>query len=570
MVVEGGDTRFLGDLYQDLSESARKRFALLQTPDFVEEFILDRTLTPALDAFGLESVRLIDPTCGSGHFLLGAFQRLFALWNKREPGTEPTVLAARALDAVYGVDVNPFAVAIARFRLIVEAMHLCGLQRLDKAPGWKVHVAFGDSLMHGDSFDERGFRDQWLPSDEPWSDPVYGLEDPAGLQAILNHQYHAVVGNPPYITVKDATLNARYRNRWKTCHRQYSLGVPFTERFFNLAMAADDGRPPGFVGMITANSFMKREFGKKLIEEFFPKVDLTHVIDTSGAFIPGHGTPTVILFGRNRRPVGEQVRAVLGIRGEPTTPEDPAEGLVWRSIVDHLDNGQTQNEFVSVTEVDRATFGKHPWSIGGGGAAELKEQIEDADQSKLHDVIDEVGFGAVTREDDAYLISLPAALRNHIPPSQIRPLVEGGAIRDWRIVDSEGAIWPYDPKTLEPSSPEPLLEFLWPWRAQLSERVAYGQTQLQRGLAWYEYSMFFQDRFRTPLSIAFAFVGTHNHFVLDRGGKVFIRTAPIIKLPADATEDDHLALIGLLNSSTACFWMKQVFQARAAQGSMRA
>ena len=42
---------------------------------------------------------------------------------------------------------------------------------------------------------------------------------------------------------------------------------------------------------------MKREFGKKLIEEFLPTIDLTHVIDTSGAYIPGHGTPTVILFG---------------------------------------------------------------------------------------------------------------------------------------------------------------------------------------------------------------------------------------------------------------------------------
>lgn len=34
---------FLGDLYQDLSEQARKDYALLQTPEFVEEFILDRT-----------------------------------------------------------------------------------------------------------------------------------------------------------------------------------------------------------------------------------------------------------------------------------------------------------------------------------------------------------------------------------------------------------------------------------------------------------------------------------------------------------------------------------------------
>ena len=71
--------------------------------------------------------------------------------------------------------------------------------------------------------------------------------------------------------------------------------------------------------------------------------------------------------------------------------------------------------------------------------------------------------------------------------------------------------------------------------------------------------MFFRHRYRTPLSIAFAFVATHNHFVLDRGGKVFKQTAPVIKLPADATVADHLALLGVLNSSVACFWMKQVF-----------
>src|SRR5690606_30031559 len=37
------DTRFLGDLYQDLSDHAKKNYALLQTPEFVESFILDRT-----------------------------------------------------------------------------------------------------------------------------------------------------------------------------------------------------------------------------------------------------------------------------------------------------------------------------------------------------------------------------------------------------------------------------------------------------------------------------------------------------------------------------------------------
>jgi very-short-patch-repair endonuclease len=82
---------------------------------------------------------------------------------------------------------------------------------------------------------------------------------------------------------------------------------------------------------------------------------------------------------------------------------------------------------------------------------------------------------------------------------------------------------------------------------------------LELGLTWWEWSRFQRERFQHPLSTTFAFVATHNHFVLDRGGKVFNRSAPVIKLPAGASEDDHLALIGLLNSSTACFWMKQVF-----------
>ncbi len=45
--------------------------------------------------------------------------------------------------------------------------------------------------------------------------------------------------------------------------------------------------------------------------------------------------------------------------------------------------------------------------------------------------------------------------------------------------------------------------------------------------------------------------------MLDRGGKVFKQSAPVIKLPVGATEDDHLALLGVLNSSTVCFWLKQ-------------
>ena len=85
----------------------------------------------------------------------------------------------------------------------------------------------------------------------------------------------------------------------------------------------------------------------------------------------------------------------------------------------------------------------------------------------------------------------------------------------------------------------------------------FGSAEIERGFTGTS-TQALLGKLRTPLSITFAFVATHNHFVLDRGGKVFNRTAPVIKLPESATEDDHLALLGVLNSSTACFWLKQV------------
>ena len=221
-------TRFLGDLYQDLSESARKKYALLQTPDFVLQFILDRTLTPAIEEFGFREVRLIDPACGSGHFLLAAFERLFRLWSQHEPGRNPRELAQRALDQVSGVDLNPFAVAIARFRLLLAALRASNITRLVDAPAFAIDLAAGDSLLHGPRPGDQGRRQMYL---DPATDPlghVYATEDAEDLKRILGRRYHVVVGNPPYITPKDAALNKAYRDRFGSCHGLYALTVPFS------------------------------------------------------------------------------------------------------------------------------------------------------------------------------------------------------------------------------------------------------------------------------------------------------------------------------------------------------
>ncbi len=547
------DTRFLGDVYQDLSDHAKKTYALLQTPEFVEEFILDQTLEPALADRPLEGFTLIDPTCGSGHFLLGAFRRLHDRWQRHAPALGPRELVEKALDGVYGVDINPFAVAIARFRLLVAALHAAGDTNIEQKIRYTPHLAAGDSLLWGAT-------QQVLPEDLLAAGPSVradATENTAKLTAILHREHDVVVGNPPYITVKDAALNTTYRQLYQTPHRQYALTVPFMELFFRLARSSGRERPAGWVRQITSNSFMKREFGSKLIEQFLPTVDLRRIIDTSGAYIPGHGTPTVIIIGRNQSASAETIRTVLGIRGEPGRPEDPAKGVVWIAITENVNNPGFESTYISVADLPRQKFASHPWSLSGGGAVDVSTVIAEHAHFQLSQKVEEVGFGAVTREDAAYMVGDGPVRRFGIPSDFFRPLVEGDKVRDWSVRDPLISLWPYVESTLVAAPHDSVLRFLWPLKPILSSRVAYGSTQLGRGLTWFEYSMFFANRYRTSLSITFAFVATHNHFVLDRGGKVFNRSAPVIKLPESASVEDHLRVLGVLNSSVACFWLKQ-------------
>ena len=562
----GLDTRFLGDLYQDLSEAAKKRYALLQTPEFVERFILDRTLDPAIDEFGLEEVRLIDPTCGSGHFLIGAFEHLFALWQEREPATPTTVLAQRCLDHIAGVDLNPYATAIARFRLVIIALRACGIRRLAESPALRLHLATGDSLLHGPLPSEGGtmlFDANRVSQNVAH---VYDTEDAAALKEILGRGYHAVVGNPPYIAVQDSALRDAYRTRYASCHGKYVMTVPFMERFFELAQVhgADGGSRGGFVGKITSNSFMKREFGAPLVEKFLRSVDVQTVIDASGAYIPGHGTPTVLLFGRMRAPVSAELRVVDGIRGEPRQPRDPSRGLVWTSIGAITDLPGSQDRFVRSSDVSRVDLLVHPMTLGVG--RDLQKLIESAPR-QLSAQSKSVGITSFTLEDDVFLAPASALRRKGVELT--RPMVIGDGVRDWSALVVTHAVFPYDADlTVVAADPGARWwQYLWPARTSLAHNVMFGgKTKVESGLAWYAYGRLTPDKLRTRLSITWAFVATHNHFVLDRGGSVFNRSAPVVKLPSGATEEEHLGLLGMLNSSVACFWLKQVCQDKGVGG----
>ncbi|MFF3547308.1 BREX-2 system adenine-specific DNA-methyltransferase PglX [Streptomyces platensis] len=579
--TEGWDTRFLGDLYQDLSEAARKTYALLQTPEFVEEFILDRTMDPAVREFGFDGLKMIDPTCGSGHFVLGAFRRLVRLWGEGQPGRDVHERVRAALDSVHGVDLNPFAVAIARFRLLVAAMAASGVTTMAEAGKyeWPLNLAVGDSLIkhrhkQGNLFDEL---------EEEGADELvefkYETEDVHEHRDILRPgRYHVVVGNPPYITVKDKKLNELYRDLYDACAGKYALSVPFAQRFFELAKVghAESGLGYGLVGQITANSFMKREFGTRLIETFFGhQVELTEVIDTSGAHIPGHGTPTIILVGRPRGGKARSctIRTVRSAQGEPSTPKVAEDGLVWNAIVEQIDRPGTASRWVSVDDLDRKRyFSTQPWVLASGGL-EINEAIEAAAITRLSaKLARDIGFASFSGVDDAFYLPADWHRRFGTPDTLRRPMVTGEDIREWSVTPSEIAIAPYtDSGQLIALDPEAHWgRHLWRYKQAMGRLTDFsGTSRFSANIPWWSWYRWVADRYKTPEMISFSHVATHMHAGFDTAGMAYNQHAPVIKLKDGATQADHLGLLGLLNSSTAGFWLRMVCHDKGNRGGER-
>ncbi|MCG5541816.1 MULTISPECIES: BREX-2 system adenine-specific DNA-methyltransferase PglX [unclassified Halorhodospira] len=553
------ETRFLGDLYEQLSEHARKQFALLQTPEFVEEFILDRTLEPAIEDFDLEEVRLIDPTCGSGHFLIGAFHRLLGRWQRKAPGMPIREQVSKVLAAVAGVDINPFAVNIARFRLLVAALKAEGVRRVKEAPGYHFELAAGDSLLHGLPLDELGMDHSASMRQDPTFGHAYEAEDSEALTRLLGRHYHAVVGNPPYITVKDKAQNALYRRFYQSCSRQYALTVPFAERFFLLAMPGGGRLPSGYVGMIIADNFMRREFGKKLVESFLPKVNVTHLIHTAGAYIPGHGVTTIILLGKSEKPSSDKVRALVSLKGEPGTPVDSSQGKVWKAIVDQVDCVGSQSEYISVEDIDRGILSVHPWSLSSGAAQDVKILIEE-NRVSLGARVTSVGFYQDTHADEIFVLPNDFIDRYGLG-DWFRFQVRGEFVRHWCLSFFESIFFPFDEELNIVSCLPARVERVWLFlfRTFLGARKTFsGATYKEGGVSWFDYHQFPRGRAKDRRSIAFSEIATHNHFVLDEEGFVFNRSAPVIKLGSSFSYLDCVSFLAVLNSSVACFWLKQV------------
>jgi len=245
---------FISSIYEEFVRENTTDKGVHYTPGHIVDFILDGVLPWDSEVW---DIKILDPACGSGIFLVKAFQRLIHRWKKANGGAEikSNILKSLLERNLFGIDINPQAVRVASFSL-----YLTMCDEIDPRRYWQ-EVRFprlrDRQLICADFFreDREGFRTQ-LDSD----------------------QYDLVIGNAPW-GKNSMTLLAKSwakDNQWETSYGD--IGLLF------LPKAAALTKPGGQIAMMQpalALIFNQVGTAKKFREKLFSQFKIEEIVNLS-------------------------------------------------------------------------------------------------------------------------------------------------------------------------------------------------------------------------------------------------------------------------------------------------
>lgn len=262
----------VSSIYQQFARSSAADEAHTQGLHYTPVELVHLTLDPVFETLPANA-RVIDPTCGSGAFLVEAFRRL--VWKRsRGKAASRAVVRTVLYEQLYGIDINKSALGIAAFSLYLAALEL------DDEPVRDIQDLKFDRLIGVTLFEADTVHDN-LPS------------------VLTQRPFDAVVGNPPWTFVKNAAV-ARKR---KTGDLQSSRPRRSPDQEFLWVasrLAGDTGR----IGMIMKASpfFSKDVHAVQSREALLRALHPVALVNLSAlrkeGLFPDASGPALLFFGR--------------------------------------------------------------------------------------------------------------------------------------------------------------------------------------------------------------------------------------------------------------------------------
>ena len=342
--------RFLGSVIRltaghravvEQKPEVRKAGGVYYTPSYIVDYIVKQTVgkllegkTPQEIAGLTDSWRpsktrrplgVVDPACGSGSFLLGAFQYLLN-WHLEQYSKEPemwlkgnrpclfkdrrgtlrltTLERKRILLAnIYGVDIDPQAVEVTKLSLLLKVLEDENAETLKQQlklfheralPDLAGNIKCGNSLIGSDFYVGR----QASMFDE---DEIYRINafdwNAEFAEVMQAGGFDAVIGNPPYVRIQTLKESApvevdAYKNGYKSASSgNYDIYVVFVEK--GLSLLNSEGR----LGFILPHKFFTTDYGERLRALLTIGKHLSGIIDFGHAQVfAGATTYTCLLL----------------------------------------------------------------------------------------------------------------------------------------------------------------------------------------------------------------------------------------------------------------------------------
>ena len=214
----------------ELKPEVRKAGGVYYTPQYIVEYIVANTVeklcfnkTPSQVA----NIKILDPACGSGSFLLGAYQYLLN-WhkdyylknpNKKNPLTPDGNLTTSEkkkilLNNIFGVDIDTNAVEVTKLSLLLRCMegetlasisHQMTMFKERVLPTLDDNIKSGNSLIDTDYYDPRfDFGEEKKVKPFSWQKAYPSIFKSGG--------FDIVIGNPPYVFTRDVDWSDQVKN----------------------------------------------------------------------------------------------------------------------------------------------------------------------------------------------------------------------------------------------------------------------------------------------------------------------------------------------------------------------
>lgn len=292
--------QYLGHVQQrEGEESKRKKQGIYYTPTYIVDYIVQNTLGVALKEKSLreaENIKILDPACGSGSFLIKAFEVLdkHLKEEKSESNAGPEFDALRRFNIlkenIYGVDLDSQAIEIARLNLILKA--LVPGQRL---PLLTEHMRVGNSLISGTEKELKKYFGKDYQNKKPvnWDEEFKEVFDQGGFDVII--------GNPPWVTLRHDELGREMTAFLKSKYHgaagfKLNLFPLFVERCVQLT------RNGGYIGLIIPNRLLDTPSYRGVRELILQYCTICEIVNIPKGAFAGVVAGNIILILEKRKP----------------------------------------------------------------------------------------------------------------------------------------------------------------------------------------------------------------------------------------------------------------------------